>query len=78
MFLFNLSSFNLLLNLCRYDDKYNLILAVIDGKTGNRRETSIKKSVAAYIDVNGLVVHELVDAEVTKLHNSLLTEKKEK
>ncbi|XP_056642421.1 signal peptidase complex subunit 2 [Diorhabda sublineata] len=62
----------------KYDDKYNLILALIDGKTRQRRETSIKKSVANYIDVNGSVVNELVEAEVTKMHNSLLSERKEK
>lgn len=64
--------------LAKYDDKYNLVLAFIDGKTGSRRETSSKKSVANFIDVNGIVVQELVDTEVTKLHNSLLSDRKEK
>ncbi|XP_017769518.1 PREDICTED: probable signal peptidase complex subunit 2 [Nicrophorus vespilloides] len=60
----------------RYDDKYNLLLTLKEGK--HVRETSIKKSVANYIDANGSVVHELVENTVMKLHNSLLTEKKEK
>lgn len=50
----------------------------MDGKTGARREASFKKSIANFIDVNGSVVDEIVEAEVTKLHNSLLSEKKEK
>lgn len=62
----------------RYDDKYNLVLTVRDAKTGHVRSTTIKKSVANFIDVDGYVVHENVEAEVTKMHNSLLSEKKEK
>ncbi|KAJ8971101.1 hypothetical protein NQ314_000883 [Rhamnusium bicolor] len=62
----------------KYDDKYNLTLAFIDGKTKQRRETNSKKSVANFVDVNGSVVHELVEAEVTRLHNSLLSERKTK
>lgn len=61
----------------RYDDKYHLILSCRDPKTG-RRETSIKKSVAHFIDVNGIVVNEIVETEVSKMHNSLLSERKEK
>lgn len=62
----------------RYDDKYILTLSVRDPKTGAERSTSVKKSVANFIDVDGYVVQEIVDTEVTKLHNSLLSEKKEK
>ncbi|KAJ8951892.1 hypothetical protein NQ318_019869 [Aromia moschata] len=62
----------------KYDDKYNLVLAFIDGKTKQRRETSSKKSVANFVDVNGSVVHDLVEAEVTRLHSSLLSERKTK
>lgn len=62
----------------RYDDKYSLVLSVRDVKTGNMRSTSLKKSVANFVDVDGYVVHENVEAEITKLHNSLLSDKKEK
>lgn len=62
----------------RYDDKYHLILALIDGKTKQRRETSSKKSIANFIEINGHVCHDLVENEVTRLHNSLLSERKEK
>ncbi|VEN61851.1 unnamed protein product [Callosobruchus maculatus] len=64
--------------MARYDDIYNLVLVVVDGKTNKRREASSKKSIGNFIDVNGSVVSELIDAEVTKLHNSLLNERKEK
>lgn len=49
-----------------------------DAKTGDERSTSIKKSVANFVDVDGFVVQEIVESEVTKMHNSLLSEKKEK
>lgn len=62
----------------RYDDKYTLVLTLHDIKTGQKRETSFKRSVADFIDVNGGIVHEIVESKVTKLHNSLLSEKKEK
>ncbi|CAH0557882.1 unnamed protein product [Brassicogethes aeneus] len=64
--------------LAKFDDKYNLILTYKDGKLGSKREAKSIKSVANFVDVNGQVVHNLVENEVTKLHNSLLHEKKEK
>lgn len=64
-------------HLAKYDDKYNLSLSYKDAK-GSKREASSKKSVANFIDVNGRVVHELVESEVSRLHNSLLSEKKDK
>ncbi|KAF5300744.1 hypothetical protein FQA39_LY10989 [Lamprigera yunnana] len=62
----------------KYDDKYNLVLSIADAKTGSRREASIKKSVGNFVDTNGAVVTEIVESEVGKLHNSLLSERKEK
>uniref|UniRef100_A0A0A9WHH1 Signal peptidase complex subunit 2 n=1 Tax=Lygus hesperus TaxID=30085 RepID=A0A0A9WHH1_LYGHE len=62
----------------KYDDKYNLTISVKDGKTGNLRIGSVVRSVANFIDDNGLILHDLVEPEVTKLHSSLLSEKKEK
>lgn len=62
----------------RYDDKYWLSLTYKDSKTGTVREAESCKSVAHYIDENGTVVYEMVEPEVSKLHNSLLSEKKEK
>ena len=63
---------------CRYDDKYQLSLVFRDGKTGRSREEHLKKSVANFIDTNGNIVQELVEAEVTKMHNNLTSERKEK
>jgi len=62
----------------KYDDKYHIVLALKDGKTNSRRENSVTKSVANFIDVNGNVVYEIVEATVSKMHNSLLSDKKDK
>ncbi|EEB12041.1 microsomal signal peptidase 25 kD subunit, putative [Pediculus humanus corporis] len=62
----------------KFDDKYNLLLILKDGKSGSIREAVSCKSVSQYIDENGTVIYDLVEVEVSKLHNSLLTEKKDK
>jgi len=62
----------------KYDDKYELHLSVKDPKTGAVRETKSKKSCANFITVSGVVAQDLVETEVTRLHNSLLSERKEK
>lgn len=45
---------------------------------GKTREASFNKSFANFIDTNGTVVQNVVVNEITKLYNSLSTEKKEK
>lgn len=60
----------------KYDDKYTLFLTVKDAK--GVREASISKSCALYIDTNGMVLEQLISNEVTRLYNSLNTEKKDK
>lgn len=62
----------------RYDDQYHFVLTLKDINTGNVRSVSLVKSVAHFIDVDGYVVHENVEAEVSKMHNSLLSDKKDK
>ena len=62
----------------KYDDKYELVLTLRDGKTGAIREDRFTKSIANFVDVNGCVVHDLVEVEVTKLHNSINSERKDK
>ncbi|XP_076281761.1 signal peptidase complex subunit Spase25 isoform X1 [Lasioglossum baleicum] len=62
----------------KYDDKYNLVLSVKNGSTGGINETSITKSVANFIDVNGIVIPELIESTVTSLHDSLTSQRKEK
>lgn len=66
-------------HLCfRYDDKYNLVLTCRDGKTGAVREASLTKSVASFIDENGVIIYELIEPEVCKLHNSISQDRKDK
>jgi signal peptidase complex subunit 2 len=62
----------------RYDDKYNLVLSCRDGKTGTLREASLVKSVANFFDENGTLIYEVLEPEISKLHNSLLSDRKEK
>lgn len=60
----------------KYDDKYTLVLSVKDSKS--LREVTITKSCAAFIDVNGVILENLVANEVNRLYNSLNSEKKDK
>lgn len=62
----------------RYDDKYNFHLSFRDGKSGKMREASFIKSIANFIDTNGVVCCDLVEPEIVKLHNSLLLDRKDK
>lgn len=45
---------------------------------GKTREASVTKSFANFIDTNGTVVQTLIVNEITKLYNSLSSDKKEK
>lgn len=69
---------NLITLFCRYDDKYNLVLSCRDSKTGATREASLTKSVACFIDENGVIVYDLIEPEVSKLHNSISQDRKDK
>lgn len=62
----------------KYDDKYNLILSVKSTSMGIFNETSVTKSVANFIDVNGAVIPGLLEAVVTNMHDSLTSQRKEK
>lgn len=62
----------------KYDDKYNLVLSCKTGKRGTLREASLVKSVANFFDENGTLIYEILEAEISKLHNSLLPDRKEK
>lgn len=66
------------LHFSRYDDRYHLVLSCKDGKNGNVREATLVKSVANFFDENGTLIYELLEPEVSKLHNSLLSSRKEK
>lgn len=65
-------------SLNKYDDMYELVLLYKDGKTKKVREAKSKRSVAQYFDDNGVLLMELVEPEVTKLHNGLLSGRKNK
>ncbi|KAK0080920.1 hypothetical protein PV325_013097 [Microctonus aethiopoides] len=62
----------------KYDDKYHLILSVKNETTGTINETSVIKSVANFVDVNGVVVPELLEIAVAGLHDSLTNLRKDK
>lgn len=60
----------------KYDDKYTLIMTVRDSQC--LREAVSTKSCAAFIDTKGIILDNLVANEVTRLYNSLSSEKKDK
>jgi len=62
----------------KFDDAYEVSIKLIDGKTGDARETSIQKSVADFIDENGVICQDIVDTQIMKMHNSLSSGKKDK
>lgn len=65
-------------NMKKYDDKYELTLTYLDGKTSSRRETTVTKSVGDFIDENGLICQDLLEPVVLKMHTSLSANKKDK
>ena len=48
-------------NMKKYDDKYELVLTYVDGKTGARRESTVVKSVGDYIDENGVICLDILE-----------------
>ncbi|CAG0920594.1 unnamed protein product [Notodromas monacha] len=62
----------------RFDDMYTLTIAVLDGPSGKGRESSVTRSVANFFDENGVLVAELFEKEIRKMHDSLNAERKRK
>jgi len=60
----------------KYDDKYILSLSVKDSR--GIREATITKSIANFIDTNGLICTDIITNELNRLYNSISSEKKDK
>ena len=48
-------------NMKKYDDKYELSLTYIDGKTKAKRESTVTKSVGDFIDENGVICQDILE-----------------
>ncbi|XP_065312566.1 signal peptidase complex subunit 2-like [Gordionus sp. m RMFG-2023] len=63
-------------NLKRFDDIYEIIYEFIDPNTNKRCNSMLNKSVASWINENGVILPKLLEKDLTYLHDKIITDKK--